>query len=172
MRISEKMCSKCNQIKLIDEFYKASGRNNYKRMSWCKECTKNKSKSLNKNSSYYKDWRSEMRQEIENKTERGMLFLQQKLFHSAKNRAKSYNIEFTISKDDIIIPDICPILGIELISSTGHISMNSPTLDKIDPLKGYIPGNIQVISNRANLLKSNFTIDEVKLLLKWMEQHP
>jgi hypothetical protein len=43
----------------------------------------------------------------------------------------------------------------------------SPSLDRIDPSRGYIPGNVQVISNRANLLKRDGTLREIVLLGRW-----
>lgn len=41
---------------------------------------------------------------------------------------------------------------------------NSPTLDKIEPALGYVPGNIIVISGRANRLKADATIDELRAI--------
>jgi hypothetical protein len=46
---------------------------------------------------------------------------------------------------------------------------NVPTLDRIDSTKGYIKENIQVISFKANRLKNNATVDELKSILKYME---
>ena len=89
-----------------------------------------------------------------------------KMFHNAKRRAKENNQTFEITFDDVHIPDRCPILDIELKSGEGHIQPNSPTLDKIIPEKGYVKGNVWVISHKANLLKSNATFEELEAIVK------
>lgn len=80
---------------------------------------------------------------------------------AARRRAKIKNLEFTISITDIVIPNTCPLLGIPIIPSKGIHAPNSPSLDRFDSSKGYIPGNVWVISYRANTLKSNSTADEL-----------
>lgn len=88
------------------------------------------------------------------------------LLHNAKARAKATGVPFTISVHDIVIPTHCPILGIPLFQSTGSKGggQNSPSLDKIEPERGYVPGNIIVISNRANRLKSDASIEELRAI--------
>lgn len=44
--------------------------------------------------------------------------------------------------------------------------MGSPSLDRIDSSKGYVKGNVRVISARANMLKNNATVEELTLVLK------
>jgi hypothetical protein len=75
----------------------------------------------------------------------------------AKYRAKQKDLDFNITKEDIVIPDICPLLG---------TPMKSPSLDRIIPSKGYIKGNVWVISNRANTLKNDASIQELELLVE------
>lgn len=80
---------------------------------------------------------------------------------NARWRAKRRDIPFTITVDDVHIPKRCPVLGIELVVSTKGRTDNSPSLDRINNSKGYIPGNIIVISWIANRLKSNATADQM-----------
>ena len=86
------------------------------------------------------------------------------MFIEAKCRARDNNLPFDIEITDIEIPEICPLLGtpIELDHTKAHD--NSPTLDKLIPHLGYVKGNILVISNRANRIKNNATVDELMLL--------
>ncbi len=88
----------------------------------------------------------------------------------AKQRAKSKGLECSISSVDIVIPEKCPVLGIPLAPSLGMASDASPSLDRIDPSKGYIPGNVTVISRRANTIKSDVTREELQLLISWLEK--
>ena len=76
---------------------------------------------------------------------------------SAKNRCKNKGIEFNITKDEIARRETCPISGVILNFSSTKISDESPTLDRIDPSKGYVPGNVWVISYRANRIKSGLS---------------
>ncbi len=85
-----------------------------------------------------------------------------------KSRARKCCIPFDLDLSDINVPDTCPVLGIKIqvIPGCGRNPRHSPSLDRIDPTKGYTKGNVRVISNRANLLKSNATIEELELILK------
>lgn len=74
-------------------------------------------------------------------------------------------MECDIIRGDIIVPAVCPVLGLPLLRTRGKVSPGSPSLDRIDNSKGYIRGNIRVISYRANSLKSNATIDEMTKVL-------
>ena len=86
------------------------------------------------------------------------------MFIEAKCRARDNNLPFSIEINDIEIPKVCPLLGIPIETHHTKIHDNSPTLDKLLPHLGYVPGNILVISNRANRIKSNATVDELMLL--------
>lgn len=80
------------------------------------------------------------------------------LIQSARSRAKKYGITFDITHEDIVIPEFCPYLGIKLEPFS---EWSSPSLDKIIPELGYVKGNIQVISTKANTMKNNATQDEL-----------
>lgn len=92
------------------------------------------------------------------------------LFHSSKSRAKKKNIEFNIEKTDIVIPKLCPILKIPFNHSRYQgRRFNGASIDRIDPTKGYIKGNIQVISDLANRMKANATIEQLKEFGVWTQ---
>lgn len=93
---------------------------------------------------------------------------EKRMFWVAKTRAAKRNIPFTISIDDIIIPDVCPVLGIPLFLGDGRLGPNSPSLDRVVPVLGYVPGNICVISNRANVIKNDGTAEEHEAIAAWM----
>lgn len=88
----------------------------------------------------------------------------------AKRRAPAKGQEFSISMSDLPeIPEVCPLLGIVIDPYAEKLS-HHPSIDRIDSSKGYVPGNVQIISQRANMLKNNATLDELLCLVcNWME---
>lgn len=89
----------------------------------------------------------------------------------ARQRAKKRGIEFSITKHDIQVPTHCPVLGIELRvnQDTGAGGKDdSFSLDRIDPTKGYVPGNVQVISHKANSMKFTATKEELIAFANWI----
>jgi hypothetical protein len=93
-----------------------------------------------------------------------------KMYQRAKQRARIKNIEFDLLKSDISIPTHCPILNIPLIVTKGKSGSfnNSPSLDKINPKKGYTKDNIIVISSLANVMKNNATKEELLQFANWV----
>jgi hypothetical protein len=86
------------------------------------------------------------------------------MLHAAKARAKQKGLLFTITEADIFIPYVCPLLLIPLGASTEKRAPGSPSLDRKDSTKGYIPGNVWVISYRANRIKNDATLTEFTLM--------
>lgn len=91
------------------------------------------------------------------------------IFNAAKTRAKAKGIAFDLELADISIPKKCPVLGIDLAIQEKQ-SDSSPTLDRFDNSRGYVKGNVFVISWRANSLKSNATADELEKILRYMRK--
>lgn len=89
------------------------------------------------------------------------------LLRHAKTRAKKGGYACTIAETDIVIPTRCPLLGIELKrgSGIGGTIAGSPSLDKIKPELGYVPGNVWVVSHRANSIKRDASLEELERLV-------
>lgn len=83
---------------------------------------------------------------------------EKEIFRRARERAKKTGVAFDLTSP-LAIPSHCPALGIPL-KAGGTRSANSPSLDRIDPLKGYVRGNVRIICDRANRLKGNRTLAE------------
>jgi hypothetical protein len=94
------------------------------------------------------------------------------LWKSAKWRAKVKGIHFDLKVTDIpTIPKLCPILRLPLRTTVNKHGPGSPSLDRINPKRGYVVGNIQVISHRANTIKNDATWQEVASVAQYMKQH-
>lgn len=89
-----------------------------------------------------------------------------KMFMAARARAKKKGLEFNITLEDIVIPSVCPYLGVPLLGANSRQNRNSPSLDRIDSQLGYIKGNVRVISWLANTMKNNASIKELLMFAK------
>ena len=88
----------------------------------------------------------------------------------AKGRAKKAGVPFSITDEDFEIPEFCPVLGIKLESGTKKYHDNSPSLDRVVPELGYVPGNIVVMSFRANRIKGDASVEEMETVLSWLKK--
>ena len=93
------------------------------------------------------------------------------MIRAARKSSKRRGIEFSITEDDFTsLPSHCPILEIELTYG-GACEVAKPSaasFDRIDNSKGYIKGNVQIISWRANKLKADATVLELQKLIAYM----
>lgn len=100
------------------------------------------------------------------------------MWYSAKSRARKIDVPFLITPAHILevwpINDLCPVLGIPLIHNIkgGCVHDSSPSLDRVIPELGYVRGNIIVMSQHANKIKSNETDPAVfRKVADWLESH-
>ena len=160
-----KICKRCKQKKSVLEFYS----NN--RCQACKDYMVE----------YYKTHKQkEIKRALKNinkdrvKTNKYKRELMRKnpvgyMLQRIRSRAKINGIPFSLTKEDIIIPTHCPILGIPLQINDTTVGDGSPSLDRIIPELGYVKGNIAVISHRANSIKNNASIEDLEKVLKWLK---
>lgn len=137
-----RFCTKCKLFKFSEEFGNhhlcKNGIN-----SVCRDCRKKKSK---------KDWEN--------------ISLEVRIYNRAKQRARDRNLEFSLKKTDIKIPEKCPVFNKLFILNDYNWT---PSIDRIDSNKGYTKDNVKIISNRANTLKNDGTIEEFEMIIKYMK---
>ena len=144
--IEKHHCGKCKEYKLPELFYKNS-KSITGRQTYCKVCVKEYASG--------EEWIAWRKERYYRNPERT-------IWIEARNRARSQNLPFDIDPEDCQIPEFCPVLGISLTAKgKGTKSDSTPTLDKVDPSKGYVKGNVNIISWKANRLKSNCSDPEV-----------
>ena len=90
------------------------------------------------------------------------------MFYDACKRSRKRGVPINITPDDIIIPEVCPVLGMPLVAGEGLKSPNTPSLDCIDPAKGYVKGNVIVVSWRYNKFKGDLTPEELRKVANWI----
>jgi hypothetical protein len=105
------------------------------------------------------------------KRSRAKLGLQHRIFMQARNRANKAGIKFTIKPTDIVWNKRCPVWKTKLnyaISGRKKLNAcNQPSLDRWINKKGYVRGNVFVISLKANRYKGNLTANELKALARY-----
>jgi len=92
------------------------------------------------------------------------------LLGGARARALKKGLPFNIVEADIRVPKICPVLKITLEKGEGTLQDSSPTLDRKIPELGYVRGNVEVISNKANRIKSNGNSLEIAAVLEYVKR--
>lgn len=88
-----------------------------------------------------------------------------------KSAARTKGLAFNLERSDIFIPEYCPILGIKLAQFGTGRGDACPEIDRIDSSRGYVRGNVAVISGRANRIKDNGSADEHERIAAWMRSH-
>lgn len=90
----------------------------------------------------------------------------------ARRRAALAGLPFDLTIDSLPpIPERCPVLGIPLApGGRGAERNNSPSLDRMIPALGYVTGNVQWISHRANMLRRDATAEELRLVAAYAER--
>lgn len=100
----------------------------------------------------------------------------QTLIFASRQTAKKKGIEHTITIEDLSMVDICPLSGIEIDWGLSGRHLRNPSIDRIDPTKGYIPGNVEIMSCLGNTMKSNATPEQLlyfaKAILKRYDNSP
>jgi hypothetical protein len=147
-----KVCSKCGLEKPLDieHFRYRSVRRVFE--ARCRKC------QIEENKEYY--WKNKGK--VQQRKRNSLVGDGRKeLWKGARIRADNKGVPFTITIDDIVIPDVCPVLGVKLEHGVGCVCDNSPTLDRIIPELGYVVGNIQVISHKANTIKNYATYEDM-----------
>ena len=157
-----KKCSKCGEIKSISAFHLDATMGDGRR-SHCKSCRKVYSSEYWRRPEVKKS-RSQRRRGWNKKHPR------KRMITHTRRRARKAGIPFNLKYTDIVIPDICPALGIPLFRGNGRVCANSPTLDRIVPEIGYVRGNVIVVSHKANAMKNNATLEEMQRLVAFYEE--
>lgn len=157
------ICATCQENKPETEYHKDNNKNNKRgRRYTCKVCSKEYCQK------YMSDPRKKANHATRELVRRAKKDQRSIMITNAKRRAAEKGIEFDLTAEDIIIPKICPILGIKLVRGEKGFNESSPSLDRIDNTKGYTRDNVRVISLRANKMKGYATLDEMIKIVNYM----
>lgn len=89
------------------------------------------------------------------------------LVKGARHRAKTGNLPFDITEEDITVPKLCPVLKKPLKRHTRY----APTIDRIIPELGYVKGNVMVVSYKANVMKNDASEEDLKNFCEYYTKH-
>jgi hypothetical protein len=158
-------CPVCGEVKPYYEFAVAP-KSSTGRMWACKTCMENKPKDIS-DTAYRRKYDKEFRKNLnQHKRQEFRDHIEQYIWFRAKQRAAKYGYDFNLEVSDIVIPKICPVLEVPIEIGTKDSYEYSPSLDRIDNSKGYIKGNVWVISKKANSMKNSATPEELSKFCK------
>lgn len=162
-----KVCCFCKIEKPLNEFDRKGNR----LFSQCKSCRSEQyhregDKNRKRATDYYKDNRQHV---LDGVRTRRCNNPAKAIFNSARHRAIRDNIVFDLVESDIVVPLVCPVLGIPLIMGTGCVHNNSPSIDRINPELGYIKDNIIIVSHLANTIKTNASPSQIRMVAEFYE---
>lgn len=149
-------CPKCLKSLEYKFFNKKVGEKQLKR-NICKICDSNRETSR--------------KQKIKNNPDNHIKITINTLFTSTKTRSKEKDLEHSLTKKDIeqMFCNYCPILGYKFEFFKGAFYPYSASIDRLDSSKGYTKENCKIISFKANELKNNGTIQQIKYIIDYME---
>ncbi len=177
MKPSLKRCNRCQVKKLPTEFGRKADQPDGLQRS-CRPCLNEYSRlwardNAERREEVVKTWRKNNPDKVRKATMKWRANNHESmLFYKAKHRAKKNGEPFALTKEDIVVPAVCPVLGIPLkrhVGGKGKTHDDSPTLDKIVPALGYVKGNVAVISGRANRVKNDASAEEHRKIANWIE---
>lgn len=113
---------------------------------------------------YHKSWRTKYPEN--HKDNYRLVPIEKKIYYAIKSKCKSRGIEFDLDFEDIVFPDVCPVLGLPL---DRRDSNHTPSVDRVDPTKGYTKNNIAIISLRANRMKQDATKEELEKIIAYID---
>lgn len=98
------------------------------------------------------------------------------LIRGARTRAKARGLPFALSLEWLNaawpVDGCCPVIRhIRLTWGSGNSKRACPSIDRIHPELGYVPSNCRIISNRANTLKNNASVEEMEAILADLKEH-
>lgn len=163
------VCGQCNMPKPRSQYVQNMWPRRHSRLTRCNECrlstpywewaraNRRDAKRATGNRSYHKR-KVDVGQRHRN---RKAMAPELAMIKSALGRSRKQGIPFSITPADIIIPAVCPVFGTKMKFNCRAHRQTSPSLDKVTPHLGYIPGNVRVISFKANAIKGRSNASEL-----------
>lgn len=163
-----KRCFKCHQEKDFTAYYKNKNRaDGYS--NECKACSSERSKAAHVGEAAVAKVKKAKEWKQKNPKNTWVSWA----VYRAKRRAKVKGVPFDLCTKQLLplVPDVCPVFGtpFTFIGNVSGGSDTSPSIDRINPKKGYVIENIAIISVKANAIKSAYTSDDLMKVAKWLK---
>ena len=153
-----KECQVCGESKQASKFRLRTESKVHSRRPFCLSCEKDCRKT-----NYLKNKKERVKTTDKYRLENWRM----KMLWQAKSSAALKNIHFNLEECDIIIPTHCKYLNVPLTQLLGKgVVWSNTSLDRIDSNLGYVKGNVEVISRKANSMKNMATVEELRIFAK------
>jgi len=159
---TEIWCGACKRMEPKSNFGKradAYGGLNYV----CRDVASERNRRAHAKASEHNNERHRISRRARKLSDDAKIWALKKLVADARRRARERKVSFALSIDDLQAPEFCPVFGTRLVYQADQRRCDmSASLDRIESSLGYVPGNVWIISWRANQIKSDATADELR----------
>lgn len=123
----------------------------------------------NKDDPLFKQKQFEVQRNVRQKAQFTPKIFVSKMLGAAKGRAKKHNLEFNIDKlylNNLLESSRGKCSATNLNMSTMYNCPFKASLDRIDSNKGYVKGNVRIVTTIFNYMKQDYTDEQFSLVAK------
>lgn len=161
--VIEKPCTKCQIVHPLEQFAPVANKKLGKvyKSSQCRKCRqKNKREQMRRRA-------GRLGLSLSANRRRSPAHRWQRVLSNIRVRCKEKNVECDIDRaylEELLEAqgDVCALTGWPLWKSEGSFEANSLTVDRLDPTRGYVRGNVRLVTFQANAARGPW--DDAQLL--------
>lgn len=165
-----KVCANCEE-ELPTKFFSINKASSDGLQRKCRACDRHyqaqrraKEGYAQQQTKYYQQRHEELKDDLQ--------YRLRKLLNASRARAKKKNLYHDLQFEEVLeifpMDMICPVFGCEMEWGVGSNSPLSPSIDRIDSSQGYTIDNVQIMCWRANRIKADASLNELKLLVDYL----
>jgi hypothetical protein len=160
-----KTCPKCKETKSIDDFFNDKSRCDGKTAA-CKACEYARKKlrrqtlaATKAQSPAYREGKRRQRKNFKAKNPH------LNLIKGARQRAKDKGLPYDLNKyykelRERFEQGVCEVSGLPIKKTPGQVTWDTPSIDRIEPEKGYVYSNVRIVAYAVNVALNDWGLEQ------------